>query len=71
MIMSRYSVIVGNIGTIDHYPTKKAALQDFAEYKRQSKAGYGKAAFESVLLFDNDLGEPIKEYIGSIDNSEE
>lgn len=50
--MSRYSVIVGNIGTIDHYPTKKAA-------------------FESVTLFDNDLGEPIKEYIGTIDNNEE
>jgi hypothetical protein len=69
--MPRYSIIVGNIGTIDHYPTKKAALQDFAEYKRQSKAGYGNAAFESVVLFDNNLGEPIKEYIGSIDNNEE
>ena len=69
--MSRYSVIVGNIGTIDHYLTKKAALHDFAEYKRQSKAGYGKVASESVTLFDNDLGEPIKEYIGTIDNNED
>jgi len=69
--MSRYIIIVGNIGTIGHYQTKKAALQDFAEYKRQSKAGYGKAAFESVILFDNDLGEPIREYIGTVDNNEE
>ena len=65
--MSRYSVIVGNIGTVDHYPTKKAALKDFAEYKRLSKAGYGKVAFESVYLTDVS-GEIIAEYIGTIDN---
>ena len=58
----RYSVIVGNIGTIDHYPTKKAGLKDFAEYVRQSKTGYGRAAGESVALFDNDNGEVVKEY---------
>ena len=69
--MSRYSIIVGNVGTIDHYLTKKAALQDFAEYKRQSKAGYGRVAFESVILFDNDCGVPIKEYIGTIDQQGE
>lgn len=64
-----YSVIVGNIGEIGHYPTKKAALRVFWEYKRHSKEGYGRAASESVILFDNDLGEPIKEYIGTIDNN--
>ena len=69
--MSRYSVIIGNIGTIDHYQKKQEAISAFAEYKRKSKAGYGKAAFESVILFDNDLSEPIKEYIGTIDNNEE
>lgn len=59
--MSRYSIIIGNIGTID-CQTKNAGMKDFADYVRQSKAGYGRAAGEPVTLFDNDNGEIVREY---------
>lgn len=47
---SRYEVIVGNIGTVYDGPLFKEALTSYSEYKRQSKAHYGRAAGESVTL---------------------
>lgn len=54
---SHYEVIVGNIGTVYEGPLFKQALKDYGEYKRQSKAYYGRAAGESVMLIKD--GQPL------------
>ena len=64
--MERYQVIVGNIGQVYDGNNPIEARKVYGEYKRQSIDNYGRAAGESVTIFDN--GEIDIEYIGSIDN---
>lgn len=58
--MARYSVIVGNIGTVHEGSLLGVARATFNSYVADSKAGYGRAAHEQVTLMDS--GEPIKEH---------
>lgn len=61
----QYTVNVGNIGNIP-CTDKKEALKTFDAYVEQSKSNYGRAAGESVMLFEDDV--IIKDFVGSIDN---
>lgn len=46
----RYSVIVGNIGTVYSAYDKTEAVKTYADYVQQSASGYGRAAGEPVTL---------------------
>jgi hypothetical protein len=59
---SEYVVNVGNIGNIPE-GTYSEALKTFNEYVKQSKAKYGRASGEDVILMKD--GEPVKEYFGT------
>jgi hypothetical protein len=61
-IPPRYSVTVGNVGMVWDGETYKTALVQFKEWKNASRSGSGRAADESVTLFDIVEGEPVKEY---------
>jgi len=63
---SRYSVVVGNIGTVYDGTSRLFALRAFNEYRRQSRTGRGRAGGESVTMFTND--EPTAEHVGSLDD---
>lgn len=55
-IMKTYQVIVGNIGTVHTGNNPVLARKDFGKYKRQSRDGYGRAAYEVVtLLCDGEI----------------
>lgn len=56
-----FEVWVGNIGCVYCGPRYKEALVAYHEYRRQSKAGYGKAAGEPVTWLRN--GEIEHEHI--------
>ena len=62
-----YTVHVGNIGTVYSGADHAAADRSFTEYKDQSKQ-YGRAAGESVYMFEN--GEIAREFTGEIDSRE-
>lgn len=53
---NNYEVTVGNIGNVYSGSCLEKALQTFREYKSQSKEGYGRAAGEEVVLWEN--GDP-------------
>jgi hypothetical protein len=55
--MSRYQVIVGNVGTVYDGDSRDNAHLAFEEYVAQSRNGYGRAAGESVALMLDDLIE--------------
>jgi hypothetical protein len=57
--MTTYSLIVGNIGTID-CESRKEAYRRFREYVEQSKETSGRASGESVTLLKGDT--ILKEY---------
>ena len=63
-----YSVNVGNIGNIA-CKDRQEAFSTFDEYVRQSESNQGRAGGESVFILVN--GEPVKEFIGSIDLEEQ
>jgi hypothetical protein len=63
-----YEVIVGNIGLVYQGSNPCEAGKIFKEYKEQSRSGYGRASGESVTMFKH--GEPIREYIGTLENQE-
>jgi|WetSurSiteA1Bulk_404760.scaffolds.fasta_scaffold29689_3 hypothetical protein len=65
---NEYELIVGNIGLAHRGGSINVAVVRFNEYKRLSKANYGRIAGESVALFKN--GELIREFIGSIERGE-
>ena len=65
----KYEVIVGNIGTVYLGSSLMEANAAWGEYKRQSKANYGRAAGESVAFFKD--GELVREFIGSVDTEQE
>lgn len=54
--MKTYQVIVGNVGTVHTGNNPVLARKDFGEYKRQSREGDGRAAYETVtLLCDGEI----------------
>ena len=55
-----FEVVVGNIGNVYTGTNQEDARDTFAEYKKQSKSGKGRAAGEDVTLFKD--GEPIDEW---------
>ena len=65
----KYSVIVGNIGTVCETDSLETAHSVFNEYTEQSQSDYGRAAGEDVSLLED--GEPIEELIGSLSSDEE
>lgn len=63
--MSRYEVIVGNVGTVYYGASRRAADRSFSDYVRQSKHAMGRADGESVtLIADNEIA---REYVGKVD----
>ena len=54
MTSFRFQVLVGNIGSVYIGNDKGLAVSTFREYADQSKNNYGRAAGESVTLFDRD-----------------
>ena len=63
-----YSVIVGNVGTVDVGLNRQAADRLFAEYVRQSKTGAGRAGSEPVTIARDDTGDPVREYVPDPDD---
>lgn len=64
--MADYQVVVGNIGTVYRGTKAFEANRIYNAYVGQSKRGYGRAAYEDVVLFRD--GEIIKEHIGKQQN---
>ena len=64
-ISREYEVVVGNIGSVFAGSDPKKAVDVFKDYMKQSKEGYGRAAGEDVVLFED--GEIIVEYVGGSD----
>jgi len=60
--MGTYQVTVDNLGAVTDTDQLKEALISFKEYKDLSRAEYGRAAGESVILWKH--GEPHFEYFG-------
>ena len=58
----RCNVIVGNIGTVSHHVSRFKAGNTFHHYVAMSKANYGVAAGESVVLVDAESGDIIEAY---------
>jgi len=58
--MNKYQVSVDNIGIVYDGNSRVEAVRTYGEYKRQSKADYGRAAGEGVVLFRD--GEPMVGY---------
>ena len=58
--MARYQVTVGNVGQVYSGDSENDALADFSVYCRQSLAGFGRPAGESVVLWIDD--EPAKQF---------
>ena len=56
---------VGNVGHLE-YTNLKKAVADFNHYKRQSRAMYGRAGGENVVLFDIFTDRVIREHHGVI-----
>jgi hypothetical protein len=64
----RYEVTVGNIGCVHCGYDEETARRIFKEYVSMSTSGYGRAAGESVVLWENT--EPIEEHQGAYDVQE-
>ena len=60
--MSIYQVVVGNVGTVYDGDSYNDAMHAYGDYRQQSMDGIGRAAGESVTLFND--GEIEKEYEG-------
>jgi hypothetical protein len=60
--MSKYVVIVGNIGTVHEGNNPVDACKVYGQYKRLSVDKVGRAAGESVVLMRDD--EPMHEHHG-------
>ncbi len=64
--MSRYQVIVGNIGEVYDGDSLREARLTFACYLDRSKSNHGRCAGENVTLM-SDEGS-VSEYIGTLNN---
>lgn len=58
--MTRYIVVVGNLGTVYDGEDEDVATYAYADYVGVSDTGYGRLAFEPVTLFAD--GEPVLEH---------
>jgi len=58
---SLYEVIVGNIGVVYRGNDEADAVQEYEDYVVESKAGYGRAGNEAVVLMKD--GEVYKEHV--------
>ncbi len=56
------ALYVGNIGCVNDYDTLEEAMKDYNEYVELSQNGYGRCAYESVILFDMETDEIILDY---------
>jgi hypothetical protein len=65
----RFEVICGNVGSVYSGNSRMAAKSTFNTYVDHSSSGYGRAAGESVTLFEDD--EILDEHVGSVDQSGE
>ena len=63
-----YEIIVGNIGSVFYGTNGFEAYARFQAYCGLSKANYGRASGEDVILCRN--GEIVKEYIGTLSKAE-
>ena len=61
---NKYSVVVGNIGTME-YTSKKLAVECYKHYISMSIQNITRAAGQSVILFKN--SQIIGEYIGTLE----
>ena len=59
-----FEVTVGNIGTVYSGPDSQIADEMFEHYKELSGGGYGRAAGETVTLFED--GEIAREYYAHV-----
>jgi hypothetical protein len=60
---TKYTITVGNVGTVYEGTSSREAAETFDEYVSQSAADYGRAAGEPVTLWKD--GEPWREYEGT------
>lgn len=58
----KYSVVVGNVGTVHEGNLRNMAIEFYRGAVANSKNGSGKAKGEAVTLFED--GEPIEEHQG-------
>lgn len=61
--MSKYQIIVGNIGTVYSGENEKESLKIFREYVSQSLHGFAYAGNEDVVILCD--GEILKEFYGN------
>ena len=62
--MRQYTVVVGNVGTVYQGDNIHVARAEFAAYKRASRAPFGRASGEFVVLMEDD--EIIIEHFGRV-----
>lgn len=69
---NQYEIVVGNIGVLS-ITNLKEAKKVYREYVKMSKSGCSRASGEDVCLMKveyNRTSEPIKEYFGTLQNSD-
>ena len=59
----RYTLNVGNIGTVLETDDLKVISAEFKQYVELSKKGVGRAGNEDVFIMDDKYNDIIKEYI--------
>jgi hypothetical protein len=62
--VSRYNVIVGNVGTVLSTDVYGEAIDCFNDYVELSETGFGRAGFEPVTLMHG--GDVLKEHHGYV-----
>lgn len=67
----RFHVIVGNVGTVHTGNDETSARRVFAEYVSASRDGIGRAAGESVSVFDSVYSEIVCEHVGVNDEGDD
>ena len=63
----QYEVVVSNTGIVFFGSNVTAARRVYTEYVEQSKANYGRAAGEAVVMFRDD--DIYMEYVGTLQNN--
>ncbi len=65
----RYTVVVGNVGTVYDGTSRARADGNFNDYVKASKAPFGRAAGEHVVMMADD--EIVREHVGSASSTDE